>query len=188
MAGVIDEDLKTIVQANEPTVLEQESAARLEEIRQRVLEAPDGTQATLLDDAELIALSVRRGSLTEPERKEIESHVSHTFRFLSIMPWTRELKGVPLIAGAHHEKLDGTGYPRGLKAEEIPIQSKMMTIADIYDALTAADRPYKRAVPVPKALDILSDETRLGHVDSELLDVFIQQRVYDGVSRGEPPA
>jgi HD-GYP domain-containing protein (c-di-GMP phosphodiesterase class II) len=122
---------------------------------------------------------VRRGSLTEEERREIESHVSHTYRFLSLMPWTRHLKQVPLIAWSHHEKLDGSGYPQGLKGDEIPMQSRMMTIADIYDALTAADRPYKRSVPVPKALDILNDEVRRGALDPELLDIFIHRRVYE---------
>jgi HD-GYP domain-containing protein (c-di-GMP phosphodiesterase class II) len=187
-AGGIDEDLALVVATNEPTVLDQEGAARLSSIGEKHYQGIDGDDHTLLDDQELLALSVRRGSLTEGERKEIESHVSHTFRFLSIMPWTRDLKNVPFIAGAHHEKLDGTGYPRGLTSEEIPLQSKMMTIADIYDALTASDRPYKRAVPVPKALDILVDEVRMGHVDQDLLDVFIEKKVYEAVNQGEPNA
>jgi HD-GYP domain-containing protein (c-di-GMP phosphodiesterase class II) len=133
----------------------------------------------ILGNDEILALSVRRGSLTEEERREIESHVSHTYRFLSLMPWTRQLKQVPLIAWSHHEKLDGTGYPQGLKGDQIPMQSRMMTIADIYDALTASDRPYKRAVPVVKALDILRDEVKRGTLDAELLDVFIRTRTYE---------
>jgi HD-GYP domain-containing protein (c-di-GMP phosphodiesterase class II) len=177
--GILDEDISTILSANEPTVLEQDSASRLVDIGKRSYRDVDGSEKPLLDSNELLSLSVRRGTLTEDERHEIESHVSHTYKFLSIMPWSRHLRNVPSIAGAHHEKLDGTGYPFGLKAEEIPIQSKMMTIADIYDALTASDRPYKRAVPVPKALDILVDEVRVGHVDKDLLDVFIQKKVYE---------
>jgi HD-GYP domain-containing protein (c-di-GMP phosphodiesterase class II) len=177
--GILDEDIATILQANEPTVLEQDSAERLVDIGKRMYRDIDGSTRSLLDSGELLSLSVRRGTLTEEERHEIESHVSHTYKFLSIMPWSRNLRNVPNIAGAHHEKLDGTGYPFGLKAEEIPIQSKMMTIADIYDALTASDRPYKRAVPIPKALDILVDEVRVGHVDKDLLDVFIQKKVFE---------
>ncbi|HZT07624.1 MAG TPA: HD domain-containing phosphohydrolase [Chloroflexota bacterium] len=175
----LDEDLATIVAANEPTVLAQEAVGQLEEIATRTYMDVEGNERPMLEEPELLALSVRRGSLTEEERVEIESHVSHTYRFLSLMPWTRQLKQLPLIAGAHHEKLDGSGYPNGLKENEIPLQSRMMTIADIYDALTAADRPYKRAVPVDKALDILSQEAQANHIDSELLDIFIQKRIFD---------
>jgi HD-GYP domain-containing protein (c-di-GMP phosphodiesterase class II) len=175
----LDADLTAILSANEPTVLDQDTFGRLVDIKTRLYLDPEGTQKLMLEEPELLALSVKRGSLTEPERKEIESHVSHTFKFLSLMPWTRQLKNVPLIAGAHHEKLDGTGYPWGLKSQEIPIQSKMMTISDIYDALTASDRPYKRAVPTDKALDILHMEKDAGHIDADLLDVFIHRRVYD---------
>ena len=88
------------------------------------------------------------------------------------------MKGIPEIAYGHHEKLDGSGYPRGLTGEQIPLQARMMTIADIYDALTAQDRPYKRAVPPDTALDILHDEAREGKLDAELLDVFVIQKIY----------
>ncbi len=179
----LDAELAAIIEANEPTVLDEDAASRLAGIAARRLDV-NGVEAPLLGDDEFIALSVRRGSLTEQERREIESHVSHTFRFLSLMPWTRQLKQVPFIAWSHHEKLNGTGYPQGLKGEQIPIQSRMMTIADIYDALTASDRPYKRAVPVVKALDILSDEVRRGALDADLLDVFIKRRVYELTTPG----
>jgi hypothetical protein len=175
----LDEDLAAIVSANEPTVLAQEGATRLLELaNERYLDI-DGSERPLLAPGELLALSVRRGSLTEEERREIESHVSHTYQFLSVMPWTRMLRDVPLIAWKHHEKLDGSGYPQGLTANDIPIQSRMMTIADIYDALTAADRPYKKAVPLERALDILSEEVRSGYLDAELFDVFLNKRVYE---------
>jgi HD-GYP domain-containing protein (c-di-GMP phosphodiesterase class II) len=127
---------------------------------------------------------VQRGSLTETERREIESHVSHTYRFLSVMPWTRQLRNVPAIAWAHHEKLNGTGYPRGLHSADIPLESRMMAISDIYDALTATDRPYKRAVPWEKALDIIGDEVRRGQLDPELFDVFVQRRVFEVTTPG----
>ena len=93
-------------------------------------------------------------------------------------PWTKNLSKLPAIAYAHHEKLDGSGYPRGLTGREIPVQSKIMTIADIYDALTARDRPYKASLPTDKALDILQMEAQAGKVDARLLDVFIHSQVY----------
>src|SRR3990167_6717687 len=111
--------------------------------------------------------------------KQIQSHVVHTYQFLDQIPWTREFRRVPEIARSHHKKLDGTGYPYGIRSDDIPLQSKMMTIADIYDALTACDRPYKRAVPVQTALDILNEERRAGHIDSVLLDLFIEAQVYE---------
>src|SRR4029434_6982421 len=116
-----------------------------------------------LSHEEAKTLPMARGSLTEAEFKEIQSHVVHTYQFLSRIPWTREFRRIPEIARSHHEKLDGTGYPYGMKAEEIPVQSKMMTIADIYDALTAGDRPYKKALPRDEPLDIDRKRTRLNY-------------------------
>jgi HD-GYP domain-containing protein (c-di-GMP phosphodiesterase class II) len=139
----------------------------------------EGNRQPFLTPNELQALSIRRGSLSDKERREIESHVTHTFRFLSEIPWTGEYRGVPTIAYAHHEKMDGTGYPRKLKAEDIPIQSRMMTISDIFDALVAWDRPYKKSVPVEKALDILADEARHGKLDLSLLAVFVDAKIYE---------
>ncbi len=132
----------------------------------------------LLNDYELRALSVRRGSLGEDERREIERHVSHTFEFLKQIPWTRDYDSVPHIAHCHHERCDGTGYPLGLHREQIPIQAKMMTVVDIYDALTASDRPYKKACSPDRAIDILYQEARDGHIDSNLLDVFVTYNVW----------
>ncbi|MBA3853906.1 MAG: HD family phosphohydrolase, partial [Gemmatimonas sp.] len=119
------------------------------------------------------------------ERREIESHVTHTYRFLQQIPWTKELKGIPQIAYGHHEKLNGMGYPRGVKDAEIPVQTRMMTIADIYDALTATDRPYKRAVPAERALDILQAEAKDGLVDPHLLATFTAAQVWRRVTPSE---
>lgn len=141
----------------------------------------DGNPRTLLTPVETRILSIPRGSLTEEEREQIQSHVVHTYQFLSQIPWTKEIKRIPTIARAHHEKLDGSGYPYGLRAEEIPIQSKMMTIADIFDALTAADRPYKKAVPVEKALGILNEEVRAGCLDALLFEMFVARKVFQRV-------
>ena len=121
---------------------------------------------------------IPRGSLSEAERREVESHVTHTFHFLSQIPWTRGLRRVPEIAYAHHEKLNGLGYPRGLPAEGIPIEARMMAIADIYDALTASDRPYKKALPAEKALAILEADARRGELDPGLFGVFVEAGIY----------
>jgi hypothetical protein len=174
----LDQLLKTIMQANEPTILEEESFRALMDLPSRTFTDIDGNRQPFLTGKEAAALCIRRGSLSEKERREIQTHVTHTFRFLSQVPWTGEFRRVPEIAYAHHEKLDGSGYPRRLMAAEIPIESKMMTISDVFDVLVAWDRPYKKAIPVEKALDILQEEARGGKLDQDLLDLFIAAKVY----------
>ncbi len=175
----VDEILKRIMTANEPALLEDENFRILMDLPSKYFVDLEGQTQPYLTPNELQALAIRRGSLSEQERREIESHVTHTFRFLSQIPWTGEYRRIPEIAYAHHEKLDGSGYPRRLSAEEIPLQSKMMTISDIYDALVAWDRPYKKAVPVTRALDILHEEAGAGKVDRELLDLFVESKVWE---------
>jgi HD-GYP domain-containing protein (c-di-GMP phosphodiesterase class II) len=175
----VDALLRMVVQANEPTILEEESFRALMDLTGRSFADAEGSRQPFLTPNEVAALSIRKGSLSEKERREIESHVTHTFRFLSEIPWTGEFRRVPEIAYAHHEKLDGTGYPRRLKATEIPIQSRMMAISDIFDALVAWDRPYKKAVPVERALSILRDESQSGKLDRQILDVFIDAKIYE---------
>ncbi|HEY9856681.1 MAG TPA: HD domain-containing phosphohydrolase [Stenomitos sp.] len=175
----LDSFLQAILEANEPTVLEEGSFLRLMEIAQRTYHDLAGEEHHLLCSDEVTQLSIRRGSLDAHERLEIESHVSHTYKFLSQIPWTNDLKGVPEIAYAHHEKLNGKGYPRAIASSSIPIQSKMMAIADIFDALTASDRPYKKAVPLDRALDILRFEAKDEHIDGQLLDLFIEYRIFE---------
>ncbi len=175
----VDALLRMVMQANEPTILEEESFRALMDLTGRSFADVEGSRQPFLTPNEVAALSIRKGSLSEKERREIESHVTHTFRFLSEIPWTGEFRRVPEIAYAHHEKLDGTGYPRRLKAAEIPIQSRMMAISDIFDALVAWDRPYKKAVPVERALSILRDESQSGKLDRQILDVFIDAKIYE---------
>ncbi len=164
--------------ANEPALDVEKSAEPLSTLAGLMFNDLDGECRPVLTDDEQRWLSIRRGNLDDEERREIESHVTHTFRFLRQIPWTRELRHVPDIAFAHHEKLNGRGYPRALDAQAIPVQARIMTIADIYDALTAADRPYKRAVSAERALEILNDEMRAGAIDPDLLRTFIAARVY----------
>ncbi len=182
----IDRYLQLVREANEPSVLAKEASSLLEEVAAARIEGLSGERFTLLEPREALNLAISRGSLSEEERREIESHVSHTFEFLANIPWTRELSQVPRIAGAHHEKLDGSGYPHGVGKNEIPIQSRIMTISDIFDALTARDRPYKKAIPTSRALDILSWEVKEGKVDPELFRVFVEGKVYDVVAGAAP--
>jgi len=174
----LDEFLKFIVKCNEPTILREDNFARLGEFAAHQFVDSAGRRRPLLSAQELRLLSISRGNLDDQERSQIESHVSYTLNFLRQIPWTKEIRNIPAIASAHHEKLDGTGYPNNLFAPEIPIQAKMMTISDIYDALSATDRPYKKAVPAELALDILFDEAKRGLVDAELLSLFQEAEVF----------
>jgi len=174
----LDQYLQIVVTANEPAVSHSEVSSDLEKVINFRFPDENDEPIALLNEFEFADLSLSKGSLNEDERKEIESHVSHTFDFLSLIPWTKNLANLPSIAYGHHEKLDGSGYPQGLKANEISIGARMMTISDIYDALTAMDRPYKKALPVERALDILGYEAKEGKVDAGLLDVFIQSKSF----------
>jgi HD-GYP domain-containing protein (c-di-GMP phosphodiesterase class II) len=173
----LDAFLEFVHQSNKPTVLPEGSFERLHEISARLFEDSTGNLQNYLTPKEVKLLSIRKGSLAEDEREEIESHVTHTYNFLSQIPWTRSLRNVPEIAYGHHEKLTGRGYPRSLNEPEIPVQTRMITISDIYDALTAQDRPYKRAMPHEKALDILHLEVKDGNIDPDLLKVFVEADV-----------
>ncbi len=175
----LDRFLSVVLEANEPSLLPEASRNDLEGLARRTYADPDGELQPLLSEEEVRYLTIPKGSLDEQERLEIESHVTHTYNFLQRIPWTRELQQIPLIAYGHHEKMDGHGYPRHVTGEAIPIQTRMMTISDIYDALTAQDRPYKRAVPRDRALDILTQEVKAGQLDIELFRLFIDAKVFE---------
>ncbi len=181
------EQLRQAVQkANEPGPLAAEIQELLNRYQSEFFSDPGGTQTEYLNAAEIRKLCIPQGTLSVEERDEIQNHVSHTFKFLSKIPWTKDLQMVPDIAHAHHEKLNGTGYPRGLSENEIPLASKIMAICDIYDALAAKDRPYKRALPLEKALDILGKEAKAGLIDSDLLQIFIDAKIYTTSSEFSP--
>jgi HD-GYP domain-containing protein (c-di-GMP phosphodiesterase class II) len=182
----IDKYMDIINKANEPSVLAEEPARVLDEIRRKTFDEPDGKVVEFLTEDEHIKLSIPRGSLDEDERKEIESHVTHTFRFLSTIPWTKEMRNIPTIAYGHHEKLDGHGYPRGIQSPEIPVQTRMMTVSDIFDALTASDRPYKPAVTPQRALDILKAEVKEEKLDPDLVKVFIEAKIWEAKADDTP--
>ena len=178
-----DRLIALVRQSDMPTVLPQEVADGLGLVGELEYTHWSGERKPLVERADLNCLRIRKGSLSDSERLEIESHVTHTFRFLRQIPWTRDLQAVPDIAYAHHEKLGGKGYPRGLQAPAISVQSRAMTISDIFDALTAQDRPYKLAVPLAKSLNILNEEASDGNVDRVLLDLFIEAKIFERTTK-----
>nr|WP_314630308.1 HD domain-containing phosphohydrolase [uncultured Noviherbaspirillum sp.] len=171
--------LATIRSANEPAISKSEAAPGLGDAMAWCCPQPDGPPLKLLTEEEHAALGVLRGCLTPDERRQIEAHVADSYSFLILIPWTRDLAGVPSIAHGHHEKLDGSGYPMGLCAPQISAQTRILTICDIYDALTAGDRPYKKAMPPDRALDLIAMECRAGHLDEQLFDVFVGSRAWE---------
>lgn len=175
----LDASLARVLEVNEPTVSAATTPAEIAAITRRTFADRTGAPQTVITPEEADILTIARGSLTAEEYLEVRSHVVHTFQFLAQIPWTHELRRLPEIARDHHEKLDGSGYPRGLCGDAIPLQTRMMTIADIYDALTAFDRPYKPAVSPESALDILDHERRAGRIDGDLLDLFAAAKVYE---------
>jgi HD-GYP domain-containing protein (c-di-GMP phosphodiesterase class II) len=180
----IKEDLVTL---NEPTITDRDPEQVLDEILREIenIECIDitGHKVDILTDNDRVNLMIKRGSLNNEERLEIESHVIETYKFVSKIPWPPEYRRIPEIAMRHHEKLDGTGYPDGLKGKEsVSLQSRMMAIADIYDALTAQDRPYKKSVPIDKVIKILKEEADNNKLDSDLVDLFIDTKLYEKLS------
>ena len=174
----LESQFEAIVHSNEPTVLPAGQFDRLFEIARQTYHDPRGVERPVLTQQEVHFLSIPQGSLNPDERAQIESHVVHSFNFLLQIPWTKEIREIPRIARAHHEKLNGTGYPYKLRGDEIPVQAKIMTICDIFDALSAADRPYKKAVPPDRALDILEMSVRDHELDPDLYQLFLDAKIY----------
>ncbi|MBI5515390.1 MAG: GAF domain-containing protein [Deltaproteobacteria bacterium] len=177
----VEEWIALVQSTNEPNVLPVEVKDNLAQLACMGFWHWSGQTVSLLEPEDLVCLQIPRGTLSAAERREIEGHVTHTYRFLSRIPWTRDLSRVPEIAYAHHERLRGTGYPRGLVGDEIPLQSRAMAIADVFDALTASDRPYKGAVPLERSLAILESEAHAGNLDSTLVELFVQARVWQSL-------
>jgi HD-GYP domain-containing protein (c-di-GMP phosphodiesterase class II) len=178
----LEEFLQIILKANEPSLLPEKTSEKLLEIANWTFQGSSGPSEPLLKPEEFQLLSIPKGTLDPKEREEIESHVRHTFEFLEKIRWTKDLKNIPNIARAHHERLDGSGYPDRIKSEQIPLQSKMMAISDIFDALTAHDRYYHPAVPIERALTIIGEEVKSEHVDPALFKLFVDAKVYEKTS------
>lgn len=138
----------------------------------------DGSRMPLLEEKDIMNLCISRGTLNDEERKVIQNHANVTLKMLGSLPYPDYLKNVPVIAGSHHERLDGGGYPLGIKSDQILIQARILAIADIFEALTAADRPYKSPKKLSETLAIMADMKRSGHIDPNLFDFFIQEKIY----------
>ncbi len=178
------EDLfRAILRADQPTVLPAGHFERIHEIAKKTFQDPRGVERSFLTPDEVRFLSIPQGTLDSEERVQIESHVVHSFNFLLQIPWTRETREIPRIVRAHHEKLNGAGYPYQLKGDEIPVQAKIMTICDIFDALSASDRPYKKAVPTERALDILEESVKDKELDPELYRLFLEAKIFQQMRR-----
>ncbi|MDH3206391.1 MAG: GAF domain-containing protein [Gemmatimonadota bacterium] len=182
------EDLATLAEyweavkeANVPRILDEEAAEVLQEIAQQSFVDPDGKEQAYITPHELHFLQIKRGSLDENERKQIQAHVVHSYDFLLNIPWTEELSRIAEIVRGHHEKLDGSGYPDGVTGDQLSLETRIMTVCDIFDALTASDRPYKKAMPLEKALQVLQWEAKDGMLDTDLVDLFVQSGVYKKV-------
>lgn len=174
----LEEAFELISASNQPALFSEETADKLKLYNKKYYKTPEGDECKWLNDDEYEYLSIKKGSLTESEREEIESHVKHSYDFLKNIPWTESLKKLPEIAKGHHECPDGSGYPDGLTDEELSLQSRIMAVADIYDALTANDRPYKKAIQPEKALMILESEMNNGHLDKDVVKLFIENEIY----------
>lgn len=185
---------KLLLEVNEPETLEtkrfqalsEEALIEITELSKYEYRDIDGQLKPLVTLEEMEQLMIPRGNLTPEERKAIEDHVTHTYKFLEQIPWTKNLKQVPLIAAGHHEKLDGTGYPHALTKAEIPLQTQILTIADIYDALTASDRPYKDKLPVETTINILKQEASKGKLNIDLVELFHQRQVFQVLGHTTP--
>jgi HD-GYP domain-containing protein (c-di-GMP phosphodiesterase class II) len=151
---------------------------RVRAIARRRWTGPDGLERDLLDEEEVRNLTVRFGTLTDDERKIINNHIWVTIKMLESLPWPKHLKNVPEYAGGHHERMDGKGYPRGLTRDQMSVQARIMAIADIFEALTAADRPYKKGKTLSESLVILGKFAENGHIDPDLFDIFVREKVY----------
>ena len=175
----IKEIREFINKCNEPgEFLEDETLERLKEISKKTYIDDEGEQQPFLTEDELLNLSIRRGSITEAERKKMQDHAAVTLRMLKQIPFTKKLKNIPDFAGAHHEFINGKGYPLGLKGDEIPFEGKLMAVADIAEALTASDRPYKKAMPLETVHRILRSMAEKEELDNGLVELFIEKGVY----------
>ena len=155
-----------------------EDQSRVTKIAGYPIKGEDGRATTFLSDDERNNLNIPYGTLTQPEREIINHHIVATIKMLETLPWPRHLKNVPEYAGGHHERMDGKGYPKGLTRDQMSVQARVMGIADIFEALTAKDRPYKVGKTLSESLAILSKFKENGHVDPDLFDVFVREKVY----------
>lgn len=179
--ALLRDDLATVRRLNRPNQPTTEQDVRTLAAIARRWQLQDVGES-VLGETDIERLRIPRGSLDLHERRLIEEHVVDTWRFLNLIPWTGSLKNVPHIAAGHHEKLDGSGYPRGLKEAQIPYGARLMAICDIFDAVTASDRPYREAMKIPDACRLLQREAAQGALDGAMVELFIRRRVWEALA------
>jgi HD-GYP domain-containing protein (c-di-GMP phosphodiesterase class II) len=181
----LQEDLEFIKECNKPgEFISDEKISRIKEIASKIYFI-NNEEHNYLSKDEVKNLCIRKGSLTEKERKIIENHATMTYKMLKQLPFPKKLTKVPEYAGSHHEKLDGSGYPRGLTLENLPLQSRIIVIADIFEALTANDRPYRKPMNLSQAIKIMKFMKNDNHIDSDIYDLFIKSGFYYEYARKE---
>ena len=182
----LDEDYQFLVKANVGSeFIKDEMVARIIKIAERRLQV-GGQSHPLLSDEEVYNLCIRRGTLTKEERNIINNHVLVTHKMLSQLPFPKKMRHVADYAGAHHEKIDGTGYPLGLKGDQLSLQSRIIAIADVFEALTANDRPYKKGKSLADALEIMERMAKENHIDADLYDLFVKEKIYEDYAKEAP--
>lgn len=174
----MEKDKLFLEMINKTGFLKDEDYEHLKVLKNKCYINSYGDNVPILTGKEYQALAVRKGNLTEKEREIINSHAVSSYRILSKIPWTKELKRIPEIAAHHHEKLDGTGYPDGLVKEEMGLEEKILSVVDIYEAIVAQDRPYKPAMPPKKGIEILRAEVKLKHLDRDVVEFFVEKEIY----------
>ena len=174
----LDEWIGHLRRINIPRGMTDEDLRILKEIRTETFIDVDGSEKPLLSDTEFENLEIPRGNLTKGERKEVEKHIVDTWEILRRIPWPKNMRSVPKIAATHHERSNGTGYPWGLQSHEIPLGGRILALVDVYEALTAKDRPYKPAIPPDRALAIIREEVEAGRIDKNLFDLFVEKEIH----------
>lgn len=177
--ALLDDELQFIKTCNKSSsFMDNDKISTIVTLAQKTYKL-DGQMFPYLDDNEIYNLSITKGTLTPEERLVIENHATMTLKMLKHLPFPRKLRNVPSYAAGHHEKLDGTGYPQKLSGEQLPLQARIMAIADIFEALTAKDRPYKKPMKLSQAIKIMTEMKKDNHIDPDIFDLFINSRIYD---------
>lgn len=175
--------LELLKYADDPSnVIDAGTEKKLHEVAELTYYDETGNKKPLLTEKELNCLTIPRGTLTREEKEAMEEHVNITEKILKQIPFTKKLARVPEFSSMHHESLDGKGYPKGLEEEDIPLEGKILAIADIFDALTARDRPYKKGMPVNKALDIMKSMVQENKLDGDLFELFLENKIWEKVT------
>jgi HD-GYP domain-containing protein (c-di-GMP phosphodiesterase class II) len=175
----IEESKKLVMLCNEPgEFLDDEKIEKLRKLAKMTYKEGE-KQLPLLSEDELLNLSIRKGSITEAERQKMQDHAAISLKMLEQIPFTKKLKNIPLFAGAHHEYLNGKGYPKGLKGDEIPLEGRILAVVDVAEALSAQDRPYKKGMPLEQVYKILGFMVKDGELDPQVVDLIIKEKVLE---------